>query len=409
MANIFTSLFKRNSNTTQTTQQKPVEYVKPFSDGLFFGLYQDASPLSLSSVFSAIELISNSLAQLPILVKHKIDNCNNIDTTHYVNRLFKRMNMTKFMFIKKLITDMLTVGNGFAYIKRDQYGEPIELVYLPKGTVTIDYNPNTGKLRYVCSAYNWIPKTLEPKDIIHLYKNTNDGYHGIGVLAYANRTIKIANYAEEATADFFGSGCNIKGIVKAVGQGAGGRLTDEQKESIRSSWQQVHGGNGSSGLAVMPINMDFVPVSQNASDSQMIETRTFNISEVARYFNISPVLLQDLSHSSYSTIEASQLEYIVHTLSPYIALIEDEFNRKLLDADEYFIDLDENYLMKADKTTTANYLKTLTTSGILCINEARYQLGYGPIEGGDKHIIPFTDLNKNSVEGQETTNQEQNV
>jgi len=404
---LFSKLFKRNANTNTQTQSC-VNYVKPFSDGLLFGTYNEGNPMSLSAVFSAIEIISNSLAELPILVKHKTNDCNDIDNTHYVNQLFKRMNMSKFMFIKKLITDMLTNGNGFAYIKRDAEGQPVELVYLPKGSVTVDYNQATGKLRYLATSYNWIPRTLEPKDVIHLYKNTRDGYNGIGILAYANRTIKVSNYAEEATADYFGSGCNIKGIIKATGQGAGGRLTDEQKESIRSSWQQVHGGQGASGLAVMPINMDFVPVSQNASESQMIETRTFNISEVARFFNISPVLLQDLSHSSYSTIEASQLEYLVHTLQPYISLMECEFNRKLIMDDNYFIDLDEDYLMTADKSTTANYLNTLVKGGILCINEARYQLGYGPIEGGDKHIIPFTNLEQNTINKDKNIEEKEN-
>ena len=231
-----------------------------------------------------------------------------------------------------------------------------------------------------------------PKDIIHLYKNSFNGYIGRGILAYANRTIEIGNYTEEAAKDYIGSGCNIKGILKFKG-----RVMDDQKAAIRQNWQQVHGGSNGSGLAICEGDGDFIPISQNASESQMIESRTFNISEVARYFNINPVLLSDLSHSSYSTIEAAQLEFLTHTLLPYITLTECEFNRKLVNSDNTFIDLDENYLMTADKSATSNYLGSLVSKGILSINEARKQLGLGPVDGGDKHLIAYSNATSNDI------------
>ena len=104
--------------------------------------------------------------------------------------------------------------------------------------------------------------------------------------------------------------------------------------------------------------MEFQSLSQDADKAQMIETRQYNITEIARYFNISPVLLADLSHSSYSTLEAVQLDFLTHTLQPYISMIESEFNRKLLSLSEtnLYIDLDETYLLKSDKQSTASYL-----------------------------------------------------
>ena len=178
-------------------------------------------------------------------------------------------------------------------------------------------------------------------------------------------------------------------------------MLDVDKDEIRQNWQQVHGGSNGSGLAVCDFNVDFIPVSQSANESQMIETRQFNVTEVARYFSISPVLLQDLSHSSYSTIDASQLEFLTHTLLPYISLMESEFNRKLGE-DGIVIDLDGKYLMSADKNTEANYIKNLISSGVICINEGRRMLGLGPIEGGDKHIIAYTNIDNNTINKDET-------
>jgi phage portal protein BeeE len=110
------------------------------------------------------------------------------------------------------------------------------------------------------------------------------------------------------------------------------------------------------------------------------------------------VLLQDLSHSSYNTIEAAQLEFLTHTLLPYISLCECELNRKLGD-DKIWIDLSEEYLMTTDKNAKANYIKNLLSTGVICVNEARKMIGLPPIDGGDKHFVAFTKIEDNTIEG----------
>lgn len=145
--------------------------------------------------------------------------------------------------------------------------------------------------------------------------------------------------------------------------------------------------------------MKYQPVSQNSKDSQLLESRIYNIQDIARYFNINPVLLGDLSHSSYSTIEASLLEFATHTLYPYITLIENELNKKLLMPKEtdLYIDLDANFILKSDKSTQANYLSTLKNAGIITINEARQQLGLNNVDGGDQLMVNFTNIENNKI------------
>lgn len=364
----------------------------PFADGaLFFGRYTNGSAMSLSTVFAAVDIISNSLAELPIQVKSLEDGFNSVQDTHNIVKLFNNGIINKFNLMKQLMVDMLLYGNGFAYIRRDRQGEPIELVYLQHGSVTIDWQYSTQVLRYKVNGYRNVPNSVKPEDMLHFYKNSNDGVQGRGILSYANRTIEIGNYTEEAAKDYFGSGCGIKGILKFNEQ-----VLDLDKDEIRKNWQQVHGGSDGSGLAVCDYNCDFIPVSQNAKESQMIESRLFNVTDVARFFGISPVLLQDLSHSSYSTIEASQLEFLTHTLLPYISLIENELNKKI-GSDDILIDLNENYLMITDKTNLSNYLKSLKDAGIISINEARKQLGYGSVDGGDKLMVNYTKIEDNII------------
>lgn len=382
---------KRDNSST-------LEYIRPYSNGaLFFGYYDNGNALGLSTVFAAVDIISNSIAELPIQIKEHKEDCNDVVLDHELIRVFNNMLISRFNFIKQLVVDMLLYGNSYVYIQRSG-DRVIDLIYLPNGSVTIDYNSNTRVLNYKVSNIKGVPNKVAPKDMLHFYKNSNDGIQGRGILSYASRAIKIGNYTEESAKDYFGSGCGIKGILKFNEQ-----VLDLNKEEIRSSWQQVHGGSNGSGLAICDYNVDFIPVTQNAAQSQMIESRLFNVTEVARFFGISPVLLQDLSHSSYSTIEAAQLEFLTHTLLPYISLFECEFNRKLSDG-TFYIDFDETYLMTTDKQAEANYISSLISCGVLCINEARKMIGLSPIEGGDKHIVAYTDINQNTINKSDTEN-----
>lgn len=348
--------------------------------------------ISLSAVFAAVELISNSVAELPISVKTNKDNKSSIVANHPIYNIFDNCLLTKYMLIKMMVTDMLLYGDGFAYINRASDGTPIGLVYCPHGTVSIQYNEQKQTLYYLAPSI--MRGRIEPINMLHILKNSKNGVEGKGVLEYANKTIQLASYTEKAASDYFSSGCHVAGILSTNSP----RLTEEQRNSIRTAWNQSHGKNGS-GMAVLEAGMSYQAISANSRDSQLLETRLFNIQDIARFFNINPVLLGDLSHSSYSTIEASLLEFVTHTLFPYITLVEEEFSRKLIKPSEkdLYIDLDENFILKSDKTSQASYLSTLVSNGIMTSNEARQQLGLNAIEGGDKIMVAYSKVEDNTI------------
>jgi HK97 family phage portal protein len=350
--------------------------------------------ISLSAVFSAIEIISNSVAELPINVKTKEDDKTGLLKVHPIYDALNNSLLTKFMLMKMLITDMLLYGNGIAYIDRLPDGTPKSIIYCPYGSYNIRYDEKTRQLYYVILSIR--KGIIEPNDIIHLVKNSKNGIVGIGVLYYASHTLDLAKATEKAAQDYFSSGCHVAGILSTTAT----RLTKDQRDSIRDAWNQAHGQKGT-GMAILENGMQYSPVAANSKESQLLETRLFNLNDIARFFSISPVLLGDLSHSSYSTIEASLLEFVTHTLFPYITLIENEFTRKLIKPSEknLFIDLDENYIVKSDKQSQANYLSTLKNAGIITINEARYQLGLNPMEGGDDLMVNYTNIQDNIIGG----------
>ena len=390
----------RNLFKKKEVEKRDLNYV-PFSDALIFStLRNQYSSMNISAVFRAVEIISDSVATLPIRVK-AVNEKDEIKS-HPLNLVFadKYNVMSKYNFIKLLIQSVILKGNGFAYIERGEDGSVLRLRYLESSDVQIFWDKNKEQLYYTCNVIS--RKRIEPINMIHLVKNSYDGINGVSVLSYAARSLKLANNTENSANSFFTNGCNLSGVLTVQGQ-----VTDKQREQIRQSWNSAY-SNGGNGLAILQGNMEYKPIQLSAADSQLLESRLFNVQDIARFFGISPALLGDLSHSSYATIEAAQQEFLLHTLNPYIVMIEEEFTRKLVKPSENLeINFDETALLKTDKKALADYYGSLLDKGVLSINEVRTELGYAEIDGGDKHTIAYSKIEDNDINN--TKNNEKDI
>lgn len=369
----------------------------------FASLYNNASSMNLSAVYRAVELISDGVAILPIKIQDKSHS--NENENHPLNLVFKDNTdnlLTKYNLIKLLIQSVMLKGNGFAYIQRAADGTATNLLFLESEDVIIHYSKARNELYYTVTNHNNLRGKIEPCNMIHLIKNSYNGVEGVSILTYASRCIRTAQSTENTANNFFSNGCNLNGVLTVTGA----PLSAQKKLDIRKAWNSTFTDNGS-GLAVLEGNMTYQPVQINATDSQMLESRLYNVQDIARFFGINPVLLGDLSHTSYGSIEAIQNDFLIHTLQPYIEMVEREFNRKLLTPSEksiYTITLETNEILRIDKTNQATYYGAMLTNGIMCINEVRKELGLNPIEGGDKHIIPYTDINQNQINSDDKNN-----
>ena len=383
------NIFKRNKHK----EERALTY---YSDALNFNNYSSFSAnyaMRLSAVYRAVELISDSIAMLPVYVQFEDeDGFRTRYNEHSTNKLLNYQPnnlMTRYQFIKLLMIDVMLRGNGFAYIRRDEVGNAIELQYLRPDMVTINYNELTRELNYRCST---IQGVIEACNMIHLVKYSKDGINGISVLQNAKNTLALTADTEKQASNFFKSGCAISGILKVHGQ-----LSDAQKQQIKSSWNSTYNGEAS-GLAVIQGNMDYQQISVNAADAQLLESRLFNVSDIARFFGLSPVLLGDLSKSSYSTLEQSQLQFLSQTLQPYITMIEQEFSRKIFRPSELnlSVNIDEKALIMTDKAALASYYVQLQQNGLMTPNEIRKELGLPAIENGDKTVMQAQYLQQQS-------------
>ena len=378
-------------------EKRELSYVGCNASGAlpFFPINNTNSAMNLSAVYRAVELISNSIATLPIKILINDESGKNEADKHPLNYVFSDRNtdnlISKFTLFKLLVQSVLLRGNGFALIERK--GDRVSsLRYLEPNDVQIVYDKIRNTLYYDVPL---IKKHVEPKDMLHFVMFSYDGIKGLSVLQNAARSLSIAHASENAAKGFFDNGMMINGILKVQGP-----VNQKQREDLRAAWNETYTANGS-GIAILQGNMDYQTIQLSAKESQMLESRQFSVTDIARFFGVSPILLGDLSaKTNLNTFEALQNDFLVHTLQPYIVMIENELNRKLLKQSEtnLSITLETNEILRIDKAAQSNYYSTLINSGVLSINEVRKEIGYNGIgEDGDKHVIPYTDINQNLI------------
>lgn len=346
--------------------------------------------MNLSAVYMAVNQISDSIAQMPFEV-YAVDKdgyrTKNMDHPAYsVLNESPNATMTRFTFIKSLIVSCLLRGNGFAYIRRDFAGNVIGLEFIPSELVTI-LEQSDGSVKYSVTG---IKSAIEAVNMIHIPNITYDqrGIYGISTLKHAFQSMGLMADAEAHAANFFRGGANTSGILTMEGN-----PSSQQKNDVRKTWREQldsNLGGQSNGIVVLSSGQKFQPISVNPVEAQLLETRKFSIEEVARWFCISPIKLGDLSHSSYASVEAANIDFLTTTLAPWLAKIELEFQRKVFKPSERkstVCRFDSSVLLRTNKSEMATYYSQMLNLGAMTTNEIRRQIDMPKIEGGDNALV----------------------
>ena len=373
-------------------KEKEVRRRTPFGDFLTYNSvssYVESKAMLLSAVYRCVEVISDSIAQLP-LEPYKTDSKGykvkfTSHPTYHILNCEPNQNMTKYTFMKIMVRSMLLQGNAYAYIERDEKGNCVALHYVPADTVTV-IKPRTIKepIRYTATGFSG---DIEACNMIHILNYTIDGYEGISTLANARNTLMLASDAEANAEGFFKGGANVGGILKVNSP-----MSDEDKLSMKQSWNSSFNGidGNPNGVAVIDADVTYQTVTVNPTDSQLLETRQFNVIDICRFFGVSPVKAFDLSKSSYNTIEQMQIAFLTDTLQPLLKKFEEEFNKKIFKPSEKCqteIRFSTAPLLRADKQSLANYYNTLFQIGVITPNEIRKELDMQSLEDGDHSFV----------------------
>lgn len=354
---------------------------------------------NLSSVYRCVDLISSTVANLPLNVLY-IDKKGNTreQKNHRLQKVFDNIVMTRYNFMKKLICDVLLKGNAYCYLKRNEQGDVVDIIILDPNDVMVNWDKKKQELYYQIPFLSKVQK-IQAFDIIHLQNNSNDGIHGQSVLSFAARQLQIAHGAENSAKQIFQSGGQpARGVLSTLSP-----ISKAQKQQLAQNWTQ-----STNGVLVLGGDMKFTPLSANAEEMQLLDSRKFNAIEICSFFGVPPELL-GLGNKS-SNVEDLMNLFLTTTIQNYISMIEHEFSRKMFSPQSqgrYKIDVDENSMLRMSKSAQAAFFSSMTERGILSINECRSELGYESIgEQGDKHIIAYTDIEQNTINNSDTQEEE---
>lgn len=389
---------EKREEQPDTQPSNKEEECKCTSDSLIYEAIfgRDYSYRSISSVFACVELISNALSSMPLRLVHVDEHGHREVVAHHpLQRIFRNKNIQTMSIqqtMKSAIQDVLMHGNGYIIVKKNEAGIITALRYVKAGAVSVQYDDYKDILYYIVTIDD-DHKALKykPEEVIHFTKTTTDGVNGRSVVSFAKKAIDLAMSAEDAAKQYFDSNMNVSGLLSCKTM-----MNEKQRQDIKNSWTA---GRGKNTLQILPIGVDYVQLGTDAKSGMLLESRQHETTDIARFFGVPVQLIQSGEKLTYNSLEQLNLLFYQHTLQPYICMIESEFTRKLFYDDDFLeVDMDESeFLLRTDKASTANYLKTLVDSGILTVNEARLELGLSEVEDGDKLHIAYSDASKAQI------------
>ena len=357
----------------------------------------ERSAMQMTAVYACVRILSEAVAGLPLhFYRYEEDGSKEkaIDSNLY-HLLHDEPNpeMSSFVFRETLMTHLLLWGNAYAQIIRNGKGEIIALYPLMPNKMSVDRDEN-GKLYYTYTRSDCEPNTmngssvvLEPKDVLHIPGLGFDGLVGYSPIAMAKNAIGLAIATEEFGSKFFANGAAPSGVLEHPG-------TIKDPTRVREAWQSQFGGSGNSGkVAVLEEGMKYTPISISPEQAQFLETRKFQINEIARIFRVPPHMVGDLEKSSFSNIEQQSLEFVKYTLDPWVVRWEQSLSRSLLSEDEkkqYFFKFNLEGLLRGDYQSRMNGYAIARQNGWMSANDIRELEDLdklSPEQGGDLYLV----------------------
>lgn len=377
----FFKKFTKNKPQSKRSQSAGTQYIE--------GLLNKESVVSaesLSAVIAAISNISETIASLPLNI-YEIKGANrHIAHTHPLYKLIRfapNATMTPYTLFEAFVKCMLIYGNGFIYPIKNRKGEIIELKLIDE-IYKLSLSKNEAGQYYYIYTGSKGSVFLNYDEILNVPYHTQDGITGIAPLRKSKNTLKLAALIEEHGLKFFENGVFSSGILESEKA-----LSDEGYERLKNSFQKAYSGTNAHKTILLEEGVKFVPTTSANKDAQFLETKSFQIIEIARLFNIPPHKLGDLSRATFSNIEQQELNYMVQTITPLTTKIEQALNRFLLRKDEwgrFYFKFNINAILRADSASRwDSYVKALQ-NGVMNVNEVRGLEELNPIKNGDFHL-----------------------
>jgi HK97 family phage portal protein len=350
----------------------------------------ERTAMQTSAVYACVRILAESVAGLPLHVYERTANgSKSTKPSHPLYRLLHdepNREMTSFVFRETLMSHLLLWGNAYAQIIRDGRGFPIALYPLLPDRMAVDRN-ESGELVYTYQSDKGQVK-LRRENVLHIPGLGFDGLIGYSPIAMAKNAVGLALATEDYGATFFANGANPGGVLEHPGV-----IKPEQADRLRESWQSQFGGANAHKVAVLEEGLKFHQMSIPPEQAQFLETRKFQINEIARIFRVPPHMVGDLEKSSFSNIEQQSLEFVKYTLDPWVVRWEQSLQQALILPSEkatIFIKFNLDGLLRGDYQSRMQGYSTGIQNGFMSVNDVRGLEDMNLLtaeEGGDLHFV----------------------
>ena len=376
--------------------RSPVENKTIPSNRFYFGNssagknVNERSAMQMTAVYACVRILAESVASLPLHLYSSNEDGNKEKAKehplYFILHDEPNPEMTSFIFRETLMTHLLLWGNAYAQVIRNGKGEVVSIYPLMPNKMKVKRDNLTKEIIY--EYYHEDGKVeLSDFDVLHIPGLGFDGLIGYSPIAMAKNAIGMALATEEYGAKFFANGAQPGGVLEHPG-------IIKDPERVRDSWSQSFGGSSNSNkIAVLEEGMKYTPISISPEQAQFLETRKFQINEIARIFRVPPHMVGDLEKSSFSNIEQQSLEFVKYTLDPWVLRWEQAMNRALIskkDKPSYFISFNVDGLLRGDYESRMNGYATARQNGWMSANDIRTLENLDLIskeDGGDLYLV----------------------
>jgi len=346
--------------------------------------------LSYSAIWAAINIISGALGFLPMKIYRRKGSDKELDAKHSSYKLLHdRPNpyMDALTFRELLQGHVLTWGNGYAEIERDGGGRALALWPLLPNRVEPQVT-ESGHIRYKVTLKNGGTAYLPYVNCLHIKGLSFDGIKGYSVIHYARESVAFGLAAEKYGAAFFGNDSRPGGVLEHPKT-----LSKPAQARLKESWEQDHRSlDDKHRVEVLEEGMKWHQIGIPPEEAQFLQTRKFEVADVARWYTIPLHMLAEMDKATFSNIEHQGIEFVTWTLAKWLKRWELECSYKLLRQDEqptHFFEFLVDALLRGDTKSRYEAYKIARTGGFFSINDIRRKENMNSIEGGDTYLEPL--------------------
>jgi len=347
--------------------------------------------LQTTAVFACVRLLSESIASLPLFLYRKTETGKEKatdDPLYSVLHDVPNPETDSFQFWQAFVANMLIYGRGYAEAVRNNAGQVVQMWNITTPYVRVQRNSETQELEYVVTPSGEEQFILRKDQIFRVDWFSMDALNAFKPLELAQNAIGLGEAAEEFASDYFKNGANVGGIIEYPDVMEGDQLEQYKKDTKK----EYSGLSNAARLLFLEQGSKFQKVTDSPQESQMLETRKFQVEEVARFYNVPLHMIGDLDHATFSNIEQMSLNYVIYTLRPYLVRIERAITAQLLMPQEqtlYFPKFSVEGLLRGDYKSRMDGYAVARQNGWMSANDIRELEDMDripPEQGGDAYL-----------------------